>query len=37
MAVKGLTEEQVPTAVQILQDALRGEVHSQLVVDGRAA
>lgn len=37
MAVKGLTAEQVPTAVQILQDALRGEVHSQLVVDGRSA
>jgi NifU-like protein involved in Fe-S cluster formation len=37
MLFSGLAAEQVPTAVQIIQDALRGEIHGQLVVDGRIA
>jgi NifU-like protein involved in Fe-S cluster formation len=37
MTFKGLEAEQVPTAAQLVQDALRGEVHSQLVVEGKPA
>lgn len=33
----GLATEQIPTVSQFIQDALRGEVHDQLVVDGRNA
>lgn len=33
----GLAAEEVPTVAQFIQDALRGEVHDHLVVDGRCA
>lgn len=33
----GLATEEIPTVAQFIQDALRGEVHDQLVVDGRSA